>query len=80
MGLEKYVTAQMYCNLVDRDSTGVPIIHRYPIRYLGLSPLADRVPHREVRRVSPTFAILRFAEAGSFVPFDKDGGYRSGRA
>ncbi len=78
MGLEKYATAQMYYSLVGRG-----LEHEFLsyARYAGLgilvwSPLAGGFLAGKYDRVHAPAAGTRFAEAGQFVPFDKESGYR----
>src|SRR5271163_2097470 len=78
LGLEKYVTAQMYYSLVGRD-----LEHEFQsfaeYHHLGVlvwSPLAGGFLSGKYSRTNPAPAGTRFAEAGNFVPFDKEMGYR----
>ena len=77
LGLEKYVTAQMYYSLVGRD-----IEHEFQsfaeyhnIGILVWSALAGGFLAGKYTRSNPAPAGTRFAEAGRFVPFDKEKGY-----
>jgi aryl-alcohol dehydrogenase-like predicted oxidoreductase len=55
----------------------VPVVRRVPQhRYSGLEPAGRRIPERQVQPHQPAPAGTRFAEAGQFVPFDKEMGYR----
>jgi aryl-alcohol dehydrogenase-like predicted oxidoreductase len=60
LGLEKYVTAQMY----------------YSLGILVWSPLAGGFLSGKYTRANPAPGGTRFAEAGNFVPFDREMGYR----
>lgn len=76
--LEKYVTAQMYYSLVGR---GIEYEFQSFAEYhnLGLlvwSPLAGGFLTGKYSGTNPAPAGSRFAEAGQFVPFDKEMGYR----
>ncbi len=78
MGLEKYSTAQMYYSLVDR---GLEHEFQSYAQYAGLgilvwSPLAGGFLAGKYTRANPAPAGTRFAEAGQFVPFDKELGYK----
>jgi aryl-alcohol dehydrogenase-like predicted oxidoreductase len=78
MGLEKYVTAQMYYSLVGRslEYEFQSFAEYHKIGILVWSPLAGGFLSGKYSRTNPTPAGTRFAEAGSFVPFDKELGYR----
>jgi aryl-alcohol dehydrogenase-like predicted oxidoreductase len=78
LGLEKYVTAQMYYSLVGRglEYEFQSFAEYYNIGILVWSPLAGGFLTGKYRRDRPAPAGTRFAEAGSFVPFDKQMGYR----
>ncbi len=78
LGLEKFATAQMYYSLVGRD-----LEHEFLdfAAYSGLgilvwSPLAGGFLSGKYHRSSPPPVGTRFAEAGRFVPFDKESGWR----
>ena len=78
MGLEKYATAQMYYSLVGRG-----LEHEFQsfAQYANLgilvwSPLAGGFLPANTPRTNPPAAGTRFADAGQFVPFDKETGYR----
>ena len=78
MGLEKYATAQMYYSLVGRG-----LEHEFQsfaqYAHLGIlvwSPLAGGFLAGKYTRTNPPPGGTRFAEAGQFVPFDKEMGYR----
>ncbi len=78
MGLEKYVTAQMYYSLVGRglehEFQSFALFHKIGI--LVWSPLAGGFLSGKYGRGSPPPSGTRFAEAGRFVPFDLETGYR----
>jgi diketogulonate reductase-like aldo/keto reductase len=78
MGLEKYVTAQMYYSLVGRglEHEFQSFAEYHNIGILVWSPLAGGFLTGKYSRANPSPAGTRFAEAGSFVPFDKEMGYR----
>jgi aryl-alcohol dehydrogenase-like predicted oxidoreductase len=78
LGLEKYVTAQMYYSLVGR---GIGYEFQSFAEYdnLGIlvwSPLAGGFLAGKYSRANPAPAGSRFAEAGPFVPFGREMGYR----
>ena len=77
-GLEKYVTAQMYYSLVGRglEYEFQSFAEYYNIGILVWSPLAGGFLSGKYSRTNPAPAGTRFAEAGPFVPFDKEIGYR----
>jgi aryl-alcohol dehydrogenase-like predicted oxidoreductase len=78
LGLEKYVTAQMYYSLVGRglEYEFQSFAEYHNIGILVWSPLAGGFLSGKYSRTNPAPAGTRFAEAGSFVPFDKEMGYR----
>jgi aryl-alcohol dehydrogenase-like predicted oxidoreductase len=78
LGLEKYVTAQMYYSLVGRglEYEFQSFAEYHNIGILVWSPLAGGLLTGKYSRANPAPAGTRFAEAGSFVPFDKEMGYR----
>jgi aryl-alcohol dehydrogenase-like predicted oxidoreductase len=78
LGLEKFVTAQMYYSLVGRglEYEFQSFAEYHNIGILVWSPLAGGFLSGKYSRANPAPAGSRFAEAGSFVPFDKDMGYR----
>jgi aryl-alcohol dehydrogenase-like predicted oxidoreductase len=78
LGLGKYVTAQMYYSLVGRDLEYEfqSFAEYYKIGILVWSPLAGGFLSGKYSRENPAPAGTRFAEAGQFVPFDKEKGYR----
>jgi aryl-alcohol dehydrogenase-like predicted oxidoreductase len=77
LGLEKYVTAQMYYSLVGRDLEYEfqSFAEYHNIGILVWSPLAGGFLTGKYSRANPAPAGTRFAEAGAFVPFDKEVGY-----
>ena len=78
LGLEKYVTAQMYYSLVGRslEYEFQSFAEYYNIGILVWSPLAGGFLTGKYSRDHPAPTASRFAEAGQFVPFDKEVGYR----
>src|SRR5712672_845114 len=76
--LDKYVTAQMYYRLVGRglEYEFQSFAEYHNIGILVWSPLAGGFLSGKYTRTNPAPAGTRFAEAGSFVPFDKEMGYR----
>src|SRR6204780_1500768 len=76
--LEKFVTAQMYYSLVGRglEYEFQSFAEYHNIGILVWSPLAGGFLSGKYSRMNPAPAGSRFAEAGSFVPFDKEMGYR----
>jgi len=78
LGLEKYVTAQMYYSLVGRglEYEFQSFAEYHNIGILVWSPLAGGFLTGKYNRANPSPAGTRFAEAGAFVPFDKEMGYR----
>jgi aryl-alcohol dehydrogenase-like predicted oxidoreductase len=78
LGLEKYVTAQMYYSLVGRglEYEFQSFAEYYDIGTLVWSPLAGGFLAGKYSRTNPAPAGSRFAEAGPFVPFDREMGYR----
>src|SRR5947209_12217925 len=78
LGLEKYVTAQMYYSLVGRELEYEfqSFAEYHNIGILIWSPLAGGFLTGKYSRTNPAPAGTRFAEAGNFVPFDKELGYR----
>ena len=78
LGLEKFVTAQMYYSLVGRD-----LEHDWIdfARYSGMgilvwSALAGGFLSGKYDRGNPPPQGTRFADAGQFVPFDAERGYQ----
>jgi aryl-alcohol dehydrogenase-like predicted oxidoreductase len=78
LGLEKYVTAQMYYSLVGRglEYEFQSFAEYHNIGILVWSPLAGGFLSGKYSRANPAPTGTRFPEAGSFVPFDKETGYR----
>jgi len=78
LGLEKYVTAQMYYSLVGRglEYEFQSFAEYHNIGILVWSPLAGGFLSGKYTRANPSPAGTRFADAGAFVPFDKEMGYR----
>ncbi len=78
LGLEKYVTAQMYYSLVGRglEHEFQSFAQYHNIGILVWSPLAGGFLAGKYTRANPPPAGTRFGEAGQFVPFDKELGYR----
>jgi aryl-alcohol dehydrogenase-like predicted oxidoreductase len=78
LGLEKYVTAQMYYSLVGRglEYEFQSFAEYHNLGVLVWSPLAGGFLTGKYSRANPAPAGTRFAEAGSFVPFDREVGYR----
>src|ERR1700741_2914511 len=78
LGLEKDVTGQMYYSLVGRglEYEFQSFAEFHNIGILVWSPLAGGFLTGKYSRANPAPAGTRFAEAGSFVPFDKEMGYR----
>jgi aryl-alcohol dehydrogenase-like predicted oxidoreductase len=78
LGLEKYVTAQMYYSLVGRglEYEFQSFAEYHNIGILVWSPLAGGFLSGKYSHASVPPAGTRFADAGSFVPFDKEMGYR----
>jgi aryl-alcohol dehydrogenase-like predicted oxidoreductase len=78
LGLEKYVTAQMYYSLVGRtlEYEFQSFAEYHDIGILVWSPLAGGFLSGKYSRTNPAPAGTRFADAGNFVPFDKEMGYR----
>jgi aryl-alcohol dehydrogenase-like predicted oxidoreductase len=78
LGLEKFVTAQMYYSLVGRglEHEFQSFAEYYGLGILVWSPLAGGFLSGKYSRTHPAPTGTRFAEAGAFVPFDRDMGYR----
>jgi aryl-alcohol dehydrogenase-like predicted oxidoreductase len=76
--LEQFVTAQMYYSLVGRglEHEFQSFAEYHDIGILVWSPLAGGFLTGKYGRANPAPAGTRFAEAGQFVPFDKEMGYR----
>ncbi|MBL8155003.1 MAG: aldo/keto reductase [Anaerolineae bacterium] len=78
MGLEPYVTAQMYYGLAGRDleHDWLPFAEYTGMGILVWSTLAGGFLSGKYDRGNPLPANTRFAEAGQFVPFDVERGYQ----
>src|SRR6202162_5195699 len=78
MGLEKFVTAQMYYSLVGRglEYEFQSFAEYHNIGILVWSPLAGGFLAGKYSRNNPPPVGSRFADAGQFVPFDREMGYR----
>ena len=78
LGLEKYVTAQMYYSLVGRglEYEFQSFAEYHNLGILVWSPLAGGFLTGKYSRANPAPTGTRFAEAGNFVPFDREMGYR----
>ena len=77
LGLEKYVTAQMYYSLVGRglEDEFQSFAEYHNIGILVWSPLAGGFLTGKYSRANPAPSGSRFAEAGAFVPFNREVGY-----
>src|SRR5580700_2241846 len=78
LGLEKFVTAQMYYSLVGRglEYEFQSFAGYHNIGILVWSALAGGFLSGKYSRNNPPPGGSRFADAGQFVPFDKEIGYR----
>jgi aryl-alcohol dehydrogenase-like predicted oxidoreductase len=78
LGLEKYVTAQMYYSLVGRgiEHEFQSFAEYHDIGILVWSPLAGGFLTGKYTRNNPAPTGSRFADVGQFVPFDKEMGER----
>ncbi len=78
LGLEKFVTAQMYYGLAGRDleHDWVSFAEYSGMGVLVWSTLAGGFLSGKYNRGNPLPKDTRFAEAGQFVPFDIERGYR----
>ena len=76
--LERYVTAQMYYSLVGRELEyeWLSLAQYHHLGILVWSPLAGGFLSGKYDRNHPAPVGTRFAEAGRFVPFDVERGYR----
>jgi aryl-alcohol dehydrogenase-like predicted oxidoreductase len=76
--LEKFVTAQMYYSLVGRglEHEFQSFAQYHELGILVWSPLAGGFLSGKYSRANPAPTGTRFAEAGAFVPFDREMGYR----
>lgn len=77
LGLEKYITAQMYYGLVGRDleHDWLSFAEYTGMGILVWSTLAGGFLSGKYNRGNPLPTDTRFAEAGQFVPFDVEQGY-----
>jgi aryl-alcohol dehydrogenase-like predicted oxidoreductase len=75
--LEKYVTAQLYYSLVGRDleADWLSFAEYQKLGVLVWSPLAGGFLSGKYDRQHPAPPDTRYAEAGVFVPFDREKGY-----
>jgi len=78
LGLERYVTAQMYYSLVGRglEYEFQSFAEYHDVGILVWSPLAGGFLAGKYGRDNPPPAGSRFADAGQFVPLDRQMGYR----
>lgn len=78
LGLEPFVTAQMYYSLVGRglEHEFQSFAQYHDLGILVWSPLAGGFLSGKYSRTNPAPTGTRFAEAGTFVPFDREMGYR----
>ena len=78
LGLERYVTAQMHYSLVGRgiEYEFQSFAEYHHIGILVWSPLAGGFLAGKYSRDKPPPSGSRFADAGQFVPFDREMGYR----
>jgi len=78
MGLNKFVTAQMYYSLVGRglEDEFISMAEYNKLGILVWSPLAGGFLSGKYERGKAAPAGTRFGENGNFVPFEKDLGYR----
>jgi len=78
MQLEKFSTAQLHYSLVDRglEHEWISFAQYHNIGILVWSPLAGGFLSGKYDKNSPAPSGTRFAEAGRFVPFDTERGYR----
>jgi len=78
LGLERYVTAQMHYSLVGRglEHEFQSFAEYHDVGILVWSPLAGGFLAGKYSRDNPPPPGSRFAEAGQFVPFDREMGYR----
>jgi len=77
-GLEKYITAQMYYSLVGRglENDFMSFAKYHNMGIIVWSPLAGGFLTGKYDRDNPPPEGSRFAEAGQFVPFDIDKGFK----
>ena len=78
LGLERYVTAQMYYSLVGRglEYEFQSFAEYHDVGILVWSPLAGGFLAGKYGRNDRPPAGSRFADAGQFVPFEREMGYR----
>src|ERR1700721_75345 len=78
LGVGRFRGAQMYYSLVGRglEYEFQSFAQYHNIGILVWSPLAGGFLSGKYSRTNPTPARTRFAEAGFFVPFDREMGYR----
>lgn len=78
LGLNRFVTAQMYYSLVGRglESDFQSMAEYHNLGVLVWSPLAGGFLSGKYERGKPAPEGTRFGENGNFVPFDKEYGYR----
>ncbi len=76
--LEKFATAQLHYSLVERglEHEWISLAQYHNIGILVWSPLAGGFLSGKYDKNSPAPQGTRFAEAGRFVPFDTERGYR----
>jgi aryl-alcohol dehydrogenase-like predicted oxidoreductase len=76
--LEKYVTAQLYYSLVGREIEydWLPFAAYENLGILVWSPLAGGFLSGKYDRHHPAPEHSRFADAGPFIPFDQERGFR----
>lgn len=77
LGLEKYITAQMYYSLVGRELEHdfIAFAKYHKMGVVVWSPLAGGFLSGKYTKDNPPPEGSRFAEAGQFVPFDVDKGF-----
>ena len=77
LGLERFVTAQMYYSLVGRslEFEFQSFAEYHDVGILVWSPLAGGFLTGKYSRDNPAPTGSRFADAGQFVPFDQEMGY-----
>ncbi|MEX2442295.1 MAG: aldo/keto reductase [Alkalispirochaeta sp.] len=77
LGLNRFVTAQMYYSLVGRglESDFQSMAEYHNVGILVWSPLAGGFLSGKYERGKPAPEGTRFGENGNFVPFDKEYGY-----
>jgi aryl-alcohol dehydrogenase-like predicted oxidoreductase len=77
--LNPFVTAQMYYSLIGRDleQEFISFAKYTGIGILVWSPLAGGFLSGKYSRGKPPAPSTRFAEAGQFIPFDLERGYRT---